>query len=175
MMNIDTMYWNATKDYDLKRQDTRAENFSFLYKRVLFVGLNTVTNSNADETFQRMEDNINWVVSNVNAYKSNADVIFLMGYGRLLASELETFYDAMKAKKESEWEDKLLVYARRGASSELVKDINGIEGFVELRVGNEWPIMDVRVRTKGPEPRVDYRMVVEEEDEKGGGGKDKNP
>ncbi|KAL7531350.1 hypothetical protein ACHAXR_005133 [Thalassiosira sp. AJA248-18] len=171
MMDINTMYWNATDDYDLKRQVNRTENFSFLHKRVLFVGLNMVTNSNANETSVRLEDNIDWVETNVEAYWDNINAIFIMGYGRLLADENEPFYSAMIAKKESVWKDKLLVYARRASESELDKDVTGIKGFVELKVGNEWPIMDVRVRTKGV-AKVEYRLVEDEEKGGGGGGKD---
>jgi len=44
-MDIDEVYWEAPREYDVKRQAERAENFSFLYRRrVLFVGLNMVSN-----------------------------------------------------------------------------------------------------------------------------------
>lgn len=44
VMDIDEVYWEAPREYDVKRQAERAENFSFLYRRVLFVGLNMVSN-----------------------------------------------------------------------------------------------------------------------------------
>lgn len=44
-MDIDEVYWEAPREYDVKRQAERVENFSFLYRRwVLFVGLNMVSN-----------------------------------------------------------------------------------------------------------------------------------
>ena len=43
-MDIDEVYWEAPREYDVKRQAERAENFSFLYRRVLFIGLNMVSN-----------------------------------------------------------------------------------------------------------------------------------
>lgn len=170
MMSIDTMYWNATADYDVKRQVDREENFSFLYKRVLFVGLNMVTNSeDAWEASARLEDNIDWVISNVDAYRNNVDAVFVMGHGRLQASENAPFYNAMVSKKESEWEDLLLVYARRAAETDIEPDVGGINDFAELKVGNDWPITDVRVRTKGP-AKVEFRDAIDEEEDKKGAG-----
>lgn len=175
MMDVNTMHWNATEDYDVKRQAGRGENFSFLYKRVLFVGLNTVTNGDSNETRIRMEDNINFVISNVEAYERNVDVIFVMGYGRMLARELAPFYDAMVAKKMSDWKDTLFVYARRASESGLDKNVAGesVKDFHELKVGTGWPILDVRVKAGG-KSKMEYRDVVEKEEEEvvDGGGSD---
>ena len=167
LLNIDTMYWNATQEYVVKRQeDIRNENFSFLYKRTLFIGLNTVTNSNVEETTTRVEDNIDWFLENIDAYSTNADIIFIMGYGRLLATEMEPFYHVLTNTTSSEeWSDKLFVYARRASDTGIEYDIGGNTNLAELKVGNEWPILDVRVRTKGKDaPVVEYRNVVEDED-----------
>lgn len=54
VMTIDTMmYWNVTnttKSYIVNRQvPNREENFAFLYKRVLFIGLNMVNNVNGTD------------------------------------------------------------------------------------------------------------------------------
>jgi len=52
LMTIDTMYWNVTNttSYIVNRQvPKREENFVFLYKRVLFIGLNMVNNVNGTD------------------------------------------------------------------------------------------------------------------------------
>ena len=161
-------------EYHVKRQPRRDENFAFLYRRVLFVGLHVVANSaDAEETRSRLEDNVAWVSENIAAYGDRADVVFVMGYGRLLAAENAPFYEALRAMQSMPgWDDKLLVYARRAGASSLEKDVGGLRNFVELRVGNEWPIMDVRVRTAthavgvggATTTRVDYRDAFVEED-----------
>lgn len=186
-MGIDSMYWNATSDYIVNRQVNRPENFAFLYKRALFVGLNMVGNTNNANRTQRLVDNIDWVIKNVDEYGNNIDVIFVMGYGRLLAQENAPFYNAMKAKKESEWQDKFFIYARRAAESGITSDVGGVQDFVELKVGNQWPIMDVRVRTDADGgARLQYRDAVDvadiaeaevaalEDDDKGGKGQGGN-
>lgn len=168
MMGLDRN-WNATAAadyYDVARQDRREENFAFLHERVLFVGLHMVTNSDADETRARLEDNLDWVEANVDRHWNDVDVVFLMGYGRLLARDNEPFYDAVVARKRTEWTDKLVVYARRAGASYMAENVGGVEGLVELRVGNGWPIMDVRVRTEGPGTAVvDYRDVADADDD----------
>jgi hypothetical protein len=167
MMNINTMHWNIPQEYDVKRQINRKENFSFLYRRVLFIGLNMVSNSDDEwETAFRSEDNINWVLENVEAYLDNADAVFVMGYGRLLAAERTLFYDAMVSMtKKISWTNKLFVYARR--SSELDVDVNvgGNKNFIELRVAAEWPILDVRIKKMGKDamPKLDFSVVEAEQ------------
>ena len=42
--NVDEEFWEEPTEYDVRRQGSRDENFSFLYGRVLFVGLNMVSN-----------------------------------------------------------------------------------------------------------------------------------
>jgi hypothetical protein len=151
----------------VKRQAIRDENFSFLYKRVLFIGLNMVTNSDVWETSARLEDNIDWVNDNIAEYSTNADIIFMMGNRRLEASENEPFYNAMISMASSEeWSDKLFVYARRSSDTDIDYNIGGNANFVELRVGAEWPILDLRVRTEGEDaPLVEYRDVIEKDDD----------
>jgi hypothetical protein len=212
MSNINLAYWDVPMNYDVKRQASRPENFSFLYRRTLFVGLNMVSNiadgecGRSDppffifvrfhsffvlsrfrppltiaisydffctewETSIRLQDNIEWVIGNVEAYWESVDVVFLMGYGRLLDAENAPFYEAIASKANAEWSDRLIVYARR-ASMTKSDVVGGNENFIELRVGAEWPIIEVSVRTKGKDdadaPVMEYREVVlatEDEDE----------
>lgn len=95
-----------------------------------------------------LKDNIDWVVTNVNAYWTNVDVIFLMGYGRLLTIENVPFKDALIMKARNEWSDKLLVYARRAATTAGTNTVANVTNFIELKVAPEWPIMEVSVRTR---------------------------
>ena len=95
-----------------------------------------------------LKDNIDWVITNVNAYWTNVDVIFLMGYGRLLTVENVPFKDALIMKARNEWSDKLLVYARRAATTAGTTTVANVTNFIELKVAPEWPIMEVRVRTR---------------------------
>ena len=109
-----------------------------------------------------MQDNIEWVVENVEGYRTHVDVVFIMGSGRLLATENVPFHDAMVSKvNDGEWADLTMVYARRSGTTDT-DVVGGNENFIELRVAAEWPIMEVRVRTGGKEggaPSVEYWEV----------------
>ena len=166
MMNINTKYWDIPQEYDVKRQASRMENFSFLYRRVLFLGLNTVSNIEDEwETAFRVQDNIDWVRETVEAYWDNADAIFVMGYGRLVADESEPFYDAMVSlTKKPGCADRLLVYASRSSELDIDRSVGGNKNFIELKVGSEWSILDVRVRTKmDGTPKLDFEVVGDDE------------
>lgn len=166
MMKINTKYWDIPQVYDVKRQFSRQENFAFLYRRVLFIGLNMVSNIDDEwETAFRVQDNIDWVRETVEAYWENADAIFVMGYGRLLAIESAPFYDAIVSlMKKDDWADKLFVYARRSSELDIERNVGGNENFIELRVAAEWPILDVRVRTRmDGSPKLDFVAVDEDE------------
>ncbi len=166
MMNINTKYWDIPLEYDVKRQVHRQENFSFLYRRVLFIGLNMVSNVDDEwETAFRVQDNIDWVSETVEAYWDNIDAIFVMGYGRLFAAESVPFYDAMVSMMNKDgWADKLLVYARRSSELDIEREVGGNKNFIELRVAAEWPILDVSVRTRmDGTPKLDFAVVGEDE------------
>jgi hypothetical protein len=165
MMNINSKYWDAPQEYDVKRQVQRKENFSFLYHRVLFIGLNMVSNVDDEwETASRVQNNIDWVSETVQAYWDNADVIFVMGYGRLLTEESVPFYDAMVSMtKKNGWTDKLLVYARRSSELDIDRNVGGNKNFIELRVAAQWPILDVSIKTRmDGAPKLDFAFVDDE-------------
>ena len=88
-----------------------------------------------------------------------------MGYGRLFAAESVPFYDAMVSMMNKDgWADKLLVYARRSSELDIEREVGGNKNFIELRVAAEWPILDVRVRTRmDGTPKLDFAVVDENE------------
>ncbi len=109
-----------------------------------------VTNPDAEETDQRVKDNIQWVNQNVEKHlMENIDAVFVMGNERLLSTENIALYEHFSNKKKNvnEWNDMLFVYARRSGVSGLSRDIGGVNDLHELRVGAEWPIMGVQVLT----------------------------
>ena len=120
-----------------------------------------VTNADRNETSLRLADNLQWVFDNVDNYFDHADVIFVMGHGRLVAVENIQFYNQIASKKQNEWAEKFFVYARRSASTGLTKDIGGLRNFHELRVGSGWPIIDVQIQTseKKDDANIMFRPV----------------
>ena len=89
-----------------------------------------------------------------------------------MAPENIPFYKEMMTKKTNDWKDILFVYARRSGVSGLTRDIGGLEGFHELRVGTEWPIMDVQLQTGGKDVKLLFREASAGNARKVGGGDD---
>ena len=175
----------------VRRQPGRPENYAFVSHRVLFVGVNAVTNSDSPEPNTlnvthnegRWEDNVAWLKANVEEHTADAvRAVFVTGYGRLLDPSAAPLYDAMKEMKGEggPLEDRMVVYARRaGEESELVRDVEGTPGLHELRVGSGWPLVDVKIEpdgggTLGPEgdSLVGWRLALDPQGGGGGGGKD---
>ena len=171
--------WPKPAEYSVKRDDERSENFAFLWKRIMFVGLHVVQSEDDDETAARIQGNLDWVNKNVESRFDDIDVIFMMGNGRFMAPYNIPFYNDIVTKKQNEWKDKYVIYARRAAETGVLKNIGGLDKFDELRVGAEWPILDVQVSTKvgligpGSDTKLRYREVKDVDDvveKKGKGG-----
>jgi len=158
LMNVNKKYWSDTSRYQVKRDPERPENFAFIFRRTLFVGLNMVSNEGEDETATRLEQNLQWVYKNAEPHEDNIDVIFLTGHGRL--RDLPTFRDAIIEKKKKEWKDKMVVYARRANQSKLFTDVEGSKNFHELTIGRGYPFTGVHLdMTSADAPRVGYRYI----------------
>ncbi|KAL7492503.1 hypothetical protein ACHAWT_001838 [Skeletonema menzelii] len=156
LMNIDQKYWDPTSRYQVKRDPEQTGNFAFIFRRALFVGLNMVSNEDEDTTATRLEKNLQWVYNAAEPHEKNIDVIFLTGHGRL--RDLPTFRDAIVEKKQGEWKDKMVVYARRAGQTNVFTDVEGTKDFHELTVGAGWPITDIHLdMTSKDAPRVGYR------------------
>lgn len=156
LMNIDKKYWPSTTKYEVKRDPERPENFAFLYRRTLFVGLNMVSNEGQGRTENRLEQNLKWLDANVAPHEDKIIAIFITGYGSL--QDLPYFRDAIISKKQGEWKDKMVVYARRAEQTKLVVDVEGVKEFHEITVGKGSPVTDVHLDLTSQEaPRVGYR------------------
>ncbi|KAL3790408.1 hypothetical protein HJC23_013580 [Cyclotella cryptica] len=146
--SIERTVWGRPVEYVVRRQmPSRPENFAFLWKRVMFIGLHVVQSGNANETSTRIQDNLDWVNENVANHFHHIDVIFIMGHGRLMASDNLPFYDGILNKKLNEWKDKYIIYARRASGTGVLTNVAGLDKFDELRVGAKWPILDVQIST----------------------------
>lgn len=163
-------WWDKPAEYVVQRQGpSRPENFAFLWKRILFVGLHVVNSGQEEETASRIQDNLNWVTANVEQNIQDIDAIFMMGHGRFTAEDNMPFYNAILSKKQNEWKDKYIIYARRASETGVTTNIGGLQKFDELRVGAEWPILDVQISTYegllpsgGSAPaRLRYRQVLD--------------
>ena len=129
-MDVGRIDSNATATYEMSRQPGWNENFTFLYRRTLLVGLHVVTNSDANETAIRLADDVEWVDACVDEHRDGIEAVFVMGYGRLRAPENRPLYDALVHRKRSGWAEPLVVYARWASASGLARDVGGVGDLV---------------------------------------------
>ena len=66
-------------------QTKRPENFSFIKKRVLFIGINIVGSSvhNQTEWTTRLTDNANWVKQHLEANKEDVEAVIIFGHANI--------------------------------------------------------------------------------------------
>lgn len=157
-MDIDKKYWTSTSRFQIKRDPERPENFAFIFRRTLFVGLNMVSNEGETKTAKRLEQNLQWVYDNVEPHAGKIEVIFMMGHGRL--RDLPTFRDAIAKKAKDEWKNILIVYGRRANQSNMFTNVEGAKNFHELTVGKGYPMTSVHLDiTSKDAPRVGYKYT----------------
>lgn len=142
----------------MKNDPERPENFAFIYRSTLFVGLNAVTNDSSNTISQRTEENLQWLDDNYDPHADKISAIFIMAYGGL--EDLPEFEDALISKKKGEWRDKLVVYASSGDKTDIIPSLGGIQGLTELTIGRGFPFTDVQLDlTSNSAPRAGFRLV----------------
>lgn len=88
-------YWNQyflhfnenwTFNQSITYQTNRTENFSWLQDKVLFIGLNLVGSSVHDqnEWTSRLTDNVNFVRTLLEQYKSDAEAVVIFGHANMV-------------------------------------------------------------------------------------------
>lgn len=69
-LEFETKFWNHT--FDIKRQPERPDNFAFVHKGTLYMGLNIIGGEihNRDEWETRLSDQSAWTIEQINSYAS---------------------------------------------------------------------------------------------------------
>ncbi|CAB9498397.1 expressed unknown protein [Seminavis robusta] len=82
--NFESFEANFDHNFIVNRQMRRKENFAFLFKDVLFLGLHLVGGrmTSQEEWTRRLNDNVNWMESMVSMNQDNFQKIVLMGNAR---------------------------------------------------------------------------------------------
>ena len=73
----------------IERQANRQENFSFAHEGVLFIGLNMVSENTSGTEFEnRMEDNTEWVLDQLDKRRGELRAVFMFGH-----APIEEFFE----------------------------------------------------------------------------------
>ena len=81
--------------FEVVRHKKQIENFSFMHKKVLYIGLNMVGGivHNASEWTNRMDDNIEWVANRVNQHMKEVEVVMVFGNSGNIKENEDFFID----------------------------------------------------------------------------------
>ncbi|WP_339706096.1 metallophosphoesterase [uncultured Kriegella sp.] len=93
---------NWTFPYTVAYQEERLENFAWVAKKVLFIGVNIVGSSvhDAEEWEKRLTDDANWVKDQVDAHKNDIEALVVFGHANMIeagSAKFRTFTDSFRA------------------------------------------------------------------------------
>ena len=141
---------NYEHEFEVKRQSIREENFSFVHKNALIIGLNMVGGKDNDRA-ERLQDNIQWVTESLSEHWETIDsVIFFGNTGFWIINT--PFFDGIKVLMEeysSLRPDLTFLYIKE-ANDEVSLDENSLEfdNFKILNIeADQWPPLRVSVDT----------------------------
>ena len=93
---------NWSFPYTVAYQEERLENFAWVTKKVLFIGVNIVGSSVHDEEEweKRLTDDANWVKEQVEAHKNDIEALVVFGHANMIEAgpaKFSTFTDSFRA------------------------------------------------------------------------------
>lgn len=93
--------WDNLK-FEVRRQPSRKENFAFVFRKTLFIGLNLVGGKVHDEAEwkRRLADNAEWLEQNFAAYSKKVKCAIVFGHAQPVADAghpNNRFFEALKA------------------------------------------------------------------------------
>jgi len=144
-------HWEKNKDVKVKHQNVRAENWAFVSKRILFVGINLVGGRMHDraEWDTRFEDNLAWIEKTHEDNQGKMDAIFIFAHASPNLPSVEPFYDDLTTLVNTTFEELPTVIVNRNLGSENWFDVTnyaGIRNLVLLVVkGQVFPPMRVEM------------------------------
>jgi hypothetical protein len=137
-------------EFDVTRQRTREENFAFVHKNALIIGLNMVGGDDAERA-ERLNDNVKWVKDTLNDYWKTIDTVIFFGNTGLWGINSQ-FFDEIKVLIESYNDirpDVTFFYIKESKNDISLDDnVMEVENFSILNIeANQWPPLKVSVDT----------------------------
>uniref|UniRef100_A0A7S0PWM6 Calcineurin-like phosphoesterase domain-containing protein n=1 Tax=Asterionellopsis glacialis TaxID=33640 RepID=A0A7S0PWM6_9STRA len=144
-------HWEKNKDVKVKHQNERPENWAFVSKRILFVGINLVggRKHDVDEWATRFQNNLDWVEKTHNDNKDKADAIFIFAHASPKLPDVVPFYDDLLNMVNTTFDALPTVIVNRNLGSEGWFDVTNYEGIRNLVLlvvkGQVFPPMKVQM------------------------------
>jgi len=139
---------NWALNFEVKRQINRPENFSFIQKRMMVIGLNMVYGVTTDDS-GRIEDNLEWVTQNIKSNRTDMDIVTIYGHsGTSILSENNLFFDNLSGLvniSNSNGPKLTVIYVKQSKYGLSQYKINNIDTLRMLNIeANQWPPVEVQ-------------------------------
>lgn len=137
-------------EFEVSRQNIREENFAFVHKNALMIGLNMVGGDDAERA-KRLRDNVKWVKDTLNEHWNTIDTVIFYGNTGFWVINFP-FFDEIKLLIQSynDIRPDLTFFYIKEAKAEVHLDENvmDLENFKMLSIeANKWPPLKVSVDT----------------------------
>lgn len=101
----DEVYWPPRIEYTVDRQlPFNAENFAFLFRRILHIGINMLDDDESDASqSDRLDANLKWVEDSVEKYYDEADVIIMYGHSGFHFQNQMDFFLPLTNRMQNPW------------------------------------------------------------------------
>jgi len=132
--------WNTTWERDtdiVRRQDGRPENFSFIQKGMLHIGVNMVGNSTLSNStdVERVGDNLNWVNETITNFADAVDAVIILGSAGNTGSENNLFFEELKSivvKWNSYGQNLTVIYVKQ--SEHELSQYTEVDGLIIVNI-----------------------------------------
>lgn len=154
LSNYETKFWNPTSYVVERDGPDYEENFAFVLRRVLYIGINLVSGTihNATEWSERQQEDLNWIQLNYERNQNDVNVMVVFSHSDPSIEANAPFFDSFNQSLTSDYNIATIIMHRNlGTESWSVQQhFNGITDYVDLVVeGGIWPPMRVEIDSVG--------------------------
>jgi len=149
LLNYPTKYWPAPS-FDVQRQyPDYPENFGFVTRRILFIGINLVGGTfNQTEWDARHAANLEWIDTQYNQRRQSFDMMVIFAHASSAVLSNSPFFTSLSLRVRNSYRIRTLMVHRNVRLETWRIDTNqdGINNFDALIVqGDIWPVMRVEL------------------------------
>jgi len=168
LLDFETEHWPAPKLWNIARPDKYSENFGFLHRNVLILGINLVGGVVHDnkEWQKRHAANLEWINSNYFDNEARFDTMVVLAHAdpEILANE--SFFLSFFRLVRDVYSEKQVVFIHRNLGSDSWGLETAYDGITNLMVavveGTVWPPMLVTIDTAAGILEIDQRQWYHE-------------
>lgn len=145
MVGYESSRWTLPYNTQVRQVDELEENFVFVYRQVIFVGLNLVSGNVYDQDAwdARLAMDLAWVESAYDSYHNVTRAMVLFSHSSPDNSLNAAFFEPLLQNVSSSWTDLEFVVMHRNNPGQVMENTLEYSGITNLQVvsvlGSVWP------------------------------------